>query len=123
MATQPAQPTRDLTEQEATSIFRARTGELQAIATKISELEREAEEHMLVIETLKHATTSDPDRKCFRLIGGVLVERTAKEVLPSLETQAQQLSSVIGTLFNEYKKKEDAFSDWQRDNNIVQQKT
>ena len=29
----------------------------------------------------------DGDRKCFRLIGGVLVERNVAEVLPSREAQ------------------------------------
>lgn len=28
----------------------------------------------------------EPDRKCFRMVGGVLVERTVKEVLPALQT-------------------------------------
>lgn len=42
----------------------------------------------LVIETLKDV---DPSRKCFRLVGGVLVERTVKEVLPALETNKEQV--------------------------------
>jgi len=36
----------------------------------------------LVIDTLKPL---DPQRKCFRLVGGILVERTVTEVLPTLE--------------------------------------
>ena len=42
----------------------------------------------LVIETLKDV---DPTRKCFRLVGGVLVERTVKEVLPALESNKEQV--------------------------------
>ena len=42
----------------------------------------------LVIDTLKEV---DPSRKCFRLVGGVLVERTVKEVLPALETNKEQV--------------------------------
>lgn len=42
----------------------------------------------LVIDTLKDV---DPSRKCFRLVGGVLVERTVKEVLPALEANKEQV--------------------------------
>ncbi|SGZ09218.1 BQ5605_C030g10855 [Microbotryum silenes-dioicae] len=105
---------RALTEQEANALFRNKTGELQALASKIGELEREAEEHGLVIETLTEANATTPDRKCFRLVGGILVERTVADVLPALKTQLEQLKGVLGTLLGEYKKK----AKWQRDNNI-----
>ena len=42
----------------------------------------------LVIETLKEV---EKDRKCFRMIGGVLVERTVNEVLPALEQNKDQV--------------------------------
>jgi chaperonin cofactor prefoldin len=43
----------------------------------------------LVIETLKEV---EKDRKCYRMIGGVLVERTVGEVLPALEHSRDQVS-------------------------------
>ena len=33
----------------------------------------------------------EKDRKCFRMIGGVLVERTVNEVLPALEQNREQV--------------------------------
>lgn len=34
---------------------------------------------------MKALSEVDPDRKCFRLIGGFLYEKTVKDVLPALE--------------------------------------
>lgn len=42
----------------------------------------------VVIEALKDV---DPSRKCFRMIGGVLVERTVGDVLPALENNRTQV--------------------------------
>lgn len=48
----------------------------------------------LVLTTLGDAYTNEPDRKCFRMIGGVLVERTVKDVIPSLEMNRNGVSQV-----------------------------
>ncbi|GAA5928805.1 hypothetical protein JCM3775_004640 [Rhodotorula graminis] len=107
------------TEQELAQQVRLRQNELQALVTKINELEREAEEHSLVLDTLQKAHKTAPERKCFRLVGGVLVERTVQDVLPQLEGQFEQLKTVLETLTAQYKTKESAFGQFQRDNNIV----
>ena len=33
----------------------------------------------------------DPERRCFRMVGGVLVERTVKDVLPALQYNSEQV--------------------------------
>lgn len=48
-------------------------------------------ENRLVIETLREAFATDPKRKAFRLVGGVLVERTVADVLPELEERFEQV--------------------------------
>ena len=45
----------------------------------------------LVLTTLNEALGKDPDRKCFRLIGGVLAERTVKDVVPQLQTNCDNV--------------------------------
>ncbi|KAM0749844.1 Prefoldin [Meredithblackwellia eburnea MCA 4105] len=106
-------------EQELTAIFRSKTNELQNLVTKIGELEREADEHGLVIETLEEAFAADPDRKCFRLIGGILTERTVKDVLPELQSNHSQIKDIMEKMLSTYKAKETEFGEWQRANNIV----
>jgi chaperonin cofactor prefoldin len=49
----------------------------------------------LVIETLQEAYDDTPTRKCFRQIGGVLVERTVKDVLPELQNHLKTVSSLF----------------------------
>ena len=45
-------------------------------------LQQEKKENILVLETLEKL---DSKRKCWRSIGGVLVERTVGEIIPALK--------------------------------------
>lgn len=40
----------------------------------------------LVLETLRQVNEEDPDRKCFRMVGGILVQKTVKDIYPQLQT-------------------------------------
>ncbi|KAG9127887.1 hypothetical protein FRC07_007962 [Ceratobasidium sp. 392] len=130
--------TKQLSDQEIQARFSRFQSDLQQLAQKIGELEAEAEEHELVLATLSDPYTNDPDRKCFRMIGGVLVERTVKDVVPSLEmnrngvsiltvflapaivspSASQQLKGVLETLVKQYKSKEEDFNTFQREHKI-----
>lgn len=70
--------------------YKSMTAECQSIASKISELTLERDEHKLVVDTL---TKLEPERKAFRLVGGVLVERTVEEVLPAVSQNYEGVST------------------------------
>ncbi|KAK4136407.1 Prefoldin beta-like protein [Trichocladium antarcticum] len=88
---------------------------LQQIAQKIGDVEQEAEEHKLVLETL---VPLPEDRKCFRMINGVLVERTVKDVVPALQTNADGLKKVLDDLVKQYKSKQEELEKWKKKNNV-----
>ncbi|XP_029932870.1 prefoldin subunit 2 [Myripristis murdjan] len=81
--------------EQVVATFQRMRQEQRSMASKAAELEMEINEHSLVIDTLKEV---DPSRKCFRLVGGVLVERTVKEVLPALENNKEQISKIIESI-------------------------
>jgi len=68
--------------------YRQLVQETQRLVSKISELEMDRNEHRLVEETLRPL---DPDRKAYRLVGTVLVERNVREVLPSVTTNRENV--------------------------------
>ncbi|KAL0580069.1 Cochaperone prefoldin complex subunit [Marasmius crinis-equi] len=107
-----------LSDQEIQQNYNRFTSDLQALARKIGELESESEEHGLVLTTLEEALQVEPDRKCFRLIGGVLVERTVKDVVPALQTNRDGIRKAVESLAEQYKTKEKDFDTFKQDYNI-----
>nr|CAG4635221.1 EOG090X0L97 [Alona affinis] len=95
--------------------FQRLRAEQRQLAGKLSELEMDLNEHKLVIETLQNV---DPDRKCFRMVGGVLVERTVKEVLPALTSNRDQMVKLIEALNNQITNKGVEINDYKEKNNI-----
>ena len=78
------------TQQAATQKYRELIQECQKLISKISELEMDRNEHRLVEDTLRPL---DGGRRAYRLVGEVLVERTVEEVLPSVTTNRENVSS------------------------------
>lgn len=62
-----------------------------------------------MIETLKDV---DGAKKCFRMIGGVLVERTVADVLPELESNRERLPKAIQALQEQLTKKGQEINDY-----------
>ncbi|CAL1591332.1 unnamed protein product [Knipowitschia caucasica] len=104
-----------LTAEQVVGTFQRMRQEQRSMASKAAELEMEINEHTLVIDTLKDV---DPSRKCFRLVGGVLVERTVKEVLPALESNKEQISKIIETINTQMQTKGRELTEYREKYNI-----
>ena len=63
----------------------------------------------LVLETLEPLPA---DRKCFRMINGVLVERTVKDVVPALKVNSEGLKKVLEDLVKQYNKQQTDMEKW-----------
>ena len=86
MSTATAEPR---SQEEIVRRYQTMTAECDKLVEKITELEFDRNEHSLVEETLQPI---DAGRKAYRLVGGVLVERTVGEVLPSVKTNKENVS-------------------------------
>jgi prefoldin subunit 2 len=71
-----------------------------------------------VLETLEPLPA---DRKCFRMINGVLVERTVKDVIPALKTNSDGLRKVLEDLVKQYNSKQVEMEKWKVYSYILQQ--
>jgi len=81
MSSATVTPREPKSEQEVLGTYRQMQSEMQGLIQNLTKIEMDRNEHRLVEETL---TPLDPDRRAFRLVGGVLVERTVREVLPTV---------------------------------------
>lgn len=90
MASSDIQAAKDANQQ--LQVFKQLTQQIQAQESKIGELKNEVAEHGRVLETLAGVPQ---DRKCFRMIGGVLVERKVAEVIPAVEARREQISAAV----------------------------
>lgn len=90
------------TEEQILNRYKQLRNELGELSQKINEIEADANEHALVLKTLEPV---DADRKCFRLVGGVLVEQTVGLVKPHVEGNAKNLQQVIEKLTTAYEAK------------------
>ncbi len=90
--------TETLSDEEVINTYQMLRQEVSQLFTKLNDLENQKAEHKLVIDAIKDL---DPKRKCFRLIGGVLVERTVEEVLPAVNKNKEGLAAVIEKLMQQ----------------------
>ncbi|XVF23782.1 hypothetical protein REPUB_Repub13aG0068900 [Reevesia pubescens] len=99
-----------INEQVVANMYGAMKSDLNQIYSKITELEMEVSEHSLVINAIQPL---DPSRRCYRMIGGVLVERTIKEVLPAVQRNREGLEEVIARINEALEKKKKEIADFE----------
>lgn len=80
-------------QQKIVNGFQALRDEQTQMVQKTQDLEMDLKEHDLVLSTL--TTIPDKTRRCYRMIGGVLIEHTVAEVIPALESNREQIHNVI----------------------------
>ena len=108
-----------ITEQQVVATYKSLRAEVRQMGEKIAELETETTEHDRVIQTLNELPN---DRKAYRMVGGVLVERTVQEVLPAVKANRDGIAQVLQQLNESIKHKEKTANEWQQKYNIqVQQ--
>ncbi|RLN95379.1 hypothetical protein BBJ28_00014052 [Nothophytophthora sp. Chile5] len=100
-----------ITEQQVVATYKSLRAEVRQMSEKISELELETTEHDRVIQTLSELPK---DRKAFRMVGGVLVERTVQEVLPAVTSNRDGIAQVLAQLNESIKQKEASADAWQQ---------
>jgi len=103
-------PREPINEQAVVNMYNAMRAELNQIYSKITELEMDASEHSLVINAIEPL---DQSRRCYRMIGGVLVERTVKEVLPAVQRNKEGIEEVIARLNEAAVKKKKEIADFE----------
>ncbi|XP_055846077.1 probable prefoldin subunit 2 [Episyrphus balteatus] len=95
--------------------FQLLRNEQRSLVNNLNTLEMDLKEHKTVIETLKLV---GDDRKCFRLIGGVLCERTVKDVLPQLLENKEFIEKTITVINQDLSKKGQQINKFKQDHNI-----
>mmetsp|Transcript_46864 Transcript_46864/g.155360 ORF Transcript_46864/g.155360 Transcript_46864/m.155360 type:complete len:139 (-) Transcript_46864:260-676(-) len=99
-----------LSKEEAEMRLQQMRAAVQEQMRQINILEMDAAEHRLVLEAL------DPlqgGRKCFRMVGTVIVERTVSDVKPALTANLEQMKAAVKKLTESCKKQQldaDAFA-------------
>ncbi|XP_017080439.1 probable prefoldin subunit 2 [Drosophila eugracilis] len=113
MSTESAKPA--LSQEAIVAQFQQLRNDQRNLANSLSTLEMDLREHKTVIETLQAA---DPERKCFRQIGGVLCERTVKDVLPQLVENKDFIAKTIDMVSVDLSKKGIELNKFKEEHNI-----
>nr|CAB3264795.1 prefoldin subunit 2-like [Phallusia mammillata] len=105
-----------MSKEEIVEGFNQLRQEQRRIAAKVAELDADKAEHRAVIDALSEVSGN---RKCYRLIGDVLVERTVGDVLPALTKNREQISMLTEDLNKQLAEKGKELNDFRQKHNIT----
>eukprot|EP01133_Synstelium_polycarpum_P011950 gene11950-13926_t len=97
------------TNEQIVAQYKEMKAQQQQIITKLSEIESDAGEYNLVISAIENL---EPNRKCFRMVGGVLVERTVGEVLPTVKSNRDGIKELTKKLEEQLQQKTKELTDY-----------
>mmetsp|Transcript_382 Transcript_382/g.786 ORF Transcript_382/g.786 Transcript_382/m.786 type:complete len:157 (+) Transcript_382:155-625(+) len=95
--------------------FQSMRNECNMMVQKMSSIESEIEDHQLVESILRNYPLS---RRCYRSVGGILMERTVADVLPDIKNETHMLGKAFGDLSKNVKKKQEEMKDFQAEHSI-----
>ena len=78
-------------EQKVAQRYQQLNKEAQALVQKMMEVEDERKENELVLESISKL---EDTRKCWRLVNGVLMQKTKVEVVPEMRVVINNLNAV-----------------------------
>jgi prefoldin subunit 2 len=102
-------------QMDAVSRWQQLRSDCLTLQSKLTELEMERAEHELVLSTL---TPCARDRTCYRMVGGVLLQRTVGEVQPAVQKNRDNLAELCAQVAESLKRKDTELSEIQRKYNI-----
>nr|CCD15999.1 hypothetical protein, unlikely [Trypanosoma congolense IL3000] len=104
------------TEEEVALRYQQLRQESLSLVSRVSELENELHEHRLVAEALKPL---DGQRRCHRLVGGALIERTVAEILPELMENIKGIEEALAQLTKMLTEKQAAMEEYARKHGVA----
>ncbi|CAH2350895.1 prefoldin subunit 2 [[Candida] railenensis] len=92
---------------------------LTEVQTQLSTISSQIEEHQIVDKTLVAIPPSErSNRKCFKMVGGVLVEKTVDEVIRLLDQDLKSLATSKTKLESEVVRVRKEMESWMKEKNV-----
>ncbi|KAI5951662.1 GIM4 [Candida jiufengensis] len=92
---------------------------IQELESQSQTIQQQIQEHVIVDHSL---TAIEPEkrqgRKCFKMIGGVLIEKTIDEVIKILSDELKQLTNQRQEIDKELKASREKLESWIKSNKI-----